>query len=210
MPLTLRCGVGVILDFFSRTVGNCIIKLKITDKHEHLTCLGFSCRFLWISSPHWISGQTTDEDIADRGSLTHRCVFSCLLESCFRASLTHRAPPLFCQQGYLKQQGVSHNGQLRQYVHDTGPTPTEQDAGKSGADPAFPNYLAQAGASVSSGLKLDFWLFLSVLKLCLWCCLSPSDLLPPAPIINASSRPNMFGMPPCRSVVPDLLGLWPL
>ncbi|XP_030263885.1 FAD-dependent oxidoreductase domain-containing protein 2 [Sparus aurata] len=77
-------------------------------------------------------------------------------ESCFRASLTHRAPPLFCQQGYLKQQGVSHNGQLRQYVHDAGPTPTEQDAGKSGADPAFPNYLAQAGASVSSGLKLDF------------------------------------------------------
>lgn len=76
-------------------------------------------------------------------------------ESCFRLSLTHRKPPLFCQQGYLKQQGVAHNSQLWQHVHDAGLMPTEQDAGTSGADPAFPNYLAQAGASMSSGLKLD-------------------------------------------------------
>ncbi|KAK5856762.1 hypothetical protein PBY51_008334 [Eleginops maclovinus] len=78
-------------------------------------------------------------------------------ESCFRSSLTHRKPPLFCQQGYLKQQGVAHNSQPWQQVHDAGPMPTEQDTGKtSGSNPAFPNYLAQAGASVSSGLKLDF------------------------------------------------------
>ncbi|XP_070778613.1 FAD-dependent oxidoreductase domain-containing protein 2 [Enoplosus armatus] len=77
-------------------------------------------------------------------------------ESCFHSSLTHRKPPLFCQQGYLKQQGVARNSQLWQRVHDAGLMPTEQDAGTSGADPAFSNYLAQAGASMSSGLKLDF------------------------------------------------------
>ncbi|XP_035511192.1 FAD-dependent oxidoreductase domain-containing protein 2 [Morone saxatilis] len=77
-------------------------------------------------------------------------------ESCFRSSLTHRKPPLFCQQGYLKQKGVAHSSQLWQHVHDAVQMPTEQEAGTSGADPAFPNYLAQAGASMSSGLKLDF------------------------------------------------------
>lgn len=77
-------------------------------------------------------------------------------ESCFRSSLTHRKPPLFCQQGYLKHQGVAHNMQLWQRDHDAGLMPVEQDADTSGADPAFPKYLAQAGASVSSGLKLDF------------------------------------------------------
>lgn len=116
--------------------------------------------------------------IAD-GSLNPSCVFSCLLESCFRFSLTHRKPPLFCQQGYLKQQGVAHNSQMWQHVHDAGMIVTEQDAGTSGTNAAFSNYLAQAGASLSSGLKLDFWLFLpNVVKLCLcWklCCLCPSD-----------------------------------
>uniref|UniRef100_A0A8C4IR58 FAD-dependent oxidoreductase domain containing 2 n=1 Tax=Dicentrarchus labrax TaxID=13489 RepID=A0A8C4IR58_DICLA len=77
-------------------------------------------------------------------------------ESCFRSSLTHRKPPLFCQQGYLKQKGVAHSSQLWQHVHDAVQMPTEQEAGTSGADHAFPNYLAQAGASMSSGLKLDF------------------------------------------------------
>ncbi|CAB1433418.1 unnamed protein product [Pleuronectes platessa] len=76
-------------------------------------------------------------------------------ESCFRWTLTHREPPLFCQQGYLKQQGVVHDSQLWQHAHDAGLMPTEQDAGTSGADPAFPSYLAHTGASVSSGLKLD-------------------------------------------------------
>uniref|UniRef100_A0A3B4YPZ7 FAD-dependent oxidoreductase domain containing 2 n=1 Tax=Seriola lalandi dorsalis TaxID=1841481 RepID=A0A3B4YPZ7_SERLL len=76
-------------------------------------------------------------------------------ESCFHSSLTHRKPPLFCQQGYLKRQGVAPKSRLRQHVHDAGLMPTEQDADTSGADPAFPNYLAQAGASMSSGLRLD-------------------------------------------------------
>ncbi|KAJ3601140.1 hypothetical protein NHX12_032113 [Muraenolepis orangiensis] len=31
-------------------------------------------------------------------------------ESCFLLSLTHRSPPQFCQQGYLKQQGVAGDG----------------------------------------------------------------------------------------------------
>ncbi|KAF1379123.1 hypothetical protein PFLUV_G00172800 [Perca fluviatilis] len=76
-------------------------------------------------------------------------------ESCFRSALTHRKPPLFCQQGYLKRQGVAHRKQPWQHIHDAGLMPTEQDAGTSVADPAFSNCLAQAGASKSSGLKLD-------------------------------------------------------
>lgn len=132
-------------------------------------------------------------DCRTEDAVTHSCVSSLISESCFRSSLTHRKPPLFCQQGYLKQQGVPHNSQLWQHVHDAGLMPTEQDGGTSGADPAFPNYLAQAGASMSSGLKLDLWLFyLRVLKLCLWYCLGPSDLLPPAPIFIPSTRPNIF------------------
>uniref|UniRef100_A0A665UN42 FAD-dependent oxidoreductase domain containing 2 n=1 Tax=Echeneis naucrates TaxID=173247 RepID=A0A665UN42_ECHNA len=77
-------------------------------------------------------------------------------ESCFRLSLTHRKPPLFCQDGYLKQQGVAQDSQPWQHVHDAGLMPAEQDAETSGTDAAFPSYLAQAGASMSSGLKLDF------------------------------------------------------
>lgn len=83
-------------------------------------------------------------------------LFLFVLESCFSSSLTHRKPPLFCQQGYLKQQGVAHSSQLSQHIRPAGPMPPEHHAGTSRADPAFPNYLAQAGASVSSGLKLDF------------------------------------------------------
>uniref|UniRef100_A0A7N8WNL2 FAD-dependent oxidoreductase domain containing 2 n=1 Tax=Mastacembelus armatus TaxID=205130 RepID=A0A7N8WNL2_9TELE len=76
-------------------------------------------------------------------------------ESCFRSSLTRRKPPLFCQQGYLKQQGIYRSNRLSQHISGTALTPAEQHAGSSGADPRFPNYLAQAGASVSSGLKLE-------------------------------------------------------
>ncbi|XP_026217592.1 FAD-dependent oxidoreductase domain-containing protein 2 isoform X2 [Anabas testudineus] len=77
-------------------------------------------------------------------------------ESCFRSSLTHIKPPLFCQQGYLKQQGVADGSELSRHIRTTGLIPTEHRAGTSRDDPAFPNYLAQAGASMSSGLKLDF------------------------------------------------------
>ncbi|XP_013864360.1 FAD-dependent oxidoreductase domain-containing protein 2 [Austrofundulus limnaeus] len=78
-------------------------------------------------------------------------------ESCFHAALTHRKPPLFCQQGYLNQQGVPRNNQLWERVHNAGLTPAEQGAtGTTGANSAFPHYLAPAGAAVSSGLKLDF------------------------------------------------------
>ncbi|KAM9391930.1 FAD-dependent oxidoreductase domain-containing protein 2 [Pholidichthys leucotaenia] len=77
-------------------------------------------------------------------------------ESCFRLSLTHRRPPLFCQQGYLKQWGVPQSSQLQQHFHDVGLTPAEGDTGTSPSDPTFPSYLAPAGASVSSGLELDF------------------------------------------------------
>lgn len=93
------------------------------------------------------------------GRLTHSLLSSGFSESCFHLSLTHRMPPLFCQQGYLKQQGIPRNSQLRQRVHDAGLTHTERDVGTSDADSTFPNYLAPAGASVSSGLKLDLWLF---------------------------------------------------
>ncbi|XP_074553040.1 FAD-dependent oxidoreductase domain-containing protein 2 [Halichoeres trimaculatus] len=76
-------------------------------------------------------------------------------ESCFRFSLTHRMPPLFCQHGYLKQQGVAQDSHLWQDIHDPGSMPSEIGAGTSGYDPTFPNYLSQAGATVSSGLNLD-------------------------------------------------------
>lgn len=91
------------------------------------------------------------------GSLTHsRKILSCLSESCFRLSLAHRKPPLFCQQGYLKRQGVARDSRLWQRDQDGGPMPTVRDEGTSAADPAFPAHLAQAGASISAGLKLDF------------------------------------------------------
>ncbi|MEQ2265981.1 hypothetical protein XENORESO_015715, partial [Xenotaenia resolanae] len=78
-------------------------------------------------------------------------------ETCFHSALTHHKPPLFCQQGYLNQQGVQHYSQLRRRIYKAGPVPVEQvTAGMStAANPAFPNYLAPPGASVSSGLKLD-------------------------------------------------------
>ncbi|XP_015245857.1 PREDICTED: FAD-dependent oxidoreductase domain-containing protein 2 [Cyprinodon variegatus] len=74
-------------------------------------------------------------------------------ETCFRSALTHRKAPLFCQQGYLNH----HYGQRRRCVNEAGQVPAEKvTAGTSlGANPSLPNYLAPAGASVSSGLKLD-------------------------------------------------------
>ncbi|KAM9844287.1 FAD-dependent oxidoreductase domain-containing protein 2 [Aulostomus maculatus] len=75
-------------------------------------------------------------------------------ESCFRSSLTNRKPPLFCRQGYVKQQGIVSNSQPWLHIGDAGPIHTEQEVGTSGA--TFPNYLAQVGTSMSSGLKHDF------------------------------------------------------
>ncbi|XP_037544405.1 FAD-dependent oxidoreductase domain-containing protein 2, partial [Nematolebias whitei] len=78
-------------------------------------------------------------------------------ESCFHSALTHRKPPLFCQQGYLNQRGVPRSSQLPERAHRAGLSPAEQDAaGAPAANAAFPHYLAPAGAAVSSGLKLDF------------------------------------------------------
>ncbi|KAM6905478.1 FAD-dependent oxidoreductase domain-containing protein 2 [Xenentodon cancila] len=78
-------------------------------------------------------------------------------ESCFRSALTHRKPPLFCQQGYLRQQGLLFDNRPQQRVYDSRVMPPEQDeAGTSEADPSLPSYLVPAEASVSSGLKLDF------------------------------------------------------
>lgn len=80
-----------------------------------------------------------------------------LLESCFCSSLTHRKPPLFCQEGYLRHHGVTHHSQPRWNHHDTLIMPLKQTAskGKSGADPTFSKYLAQAGTLFSSGLKIE-------------------------------------------------------
>ncbi|XP_068606447.1 FAD-dependent oxidoreductase domain-containing protein 2 [Brachionichthys hirsutus] len=51
-------------------------------------------------------------------------------DSCFHFSLTHRKPPLFCQQGYLEQQGVARDNQLWRQIHDTGMEHTERDASR--------------------------------------------------------------------------------
>ncbi|XP_017271956.1 FAD-dependent oxidoreductase domain-containing protein 2 isoform X1 [Kryptolebias marmoratus] len=79
-------------------------------------------------------------------------------ESCFRSALTHRKPPLFCQQGYLNRRGVPRSHRLREPVPSAGATAAAERgaAGTPGADSAFPHYLAPAGAAMSSGLKLDF------------------------------------------------------
>ncbi|XP_008328988.1 FAD-dependent oxidoreductase domain-containing protein 2 [Cynoglossus semilaevis] len=76
-------------------------------------------------------------------------------ESCFQSSLTHRRPPLFCQQGYLKQQGIQHVARPIERVQFSGLMPTKQDGVSSGPDPALANFLAQAGTPVSPGLRLD-------------------------------------------------------
>lgn len=97
--------------------------------------------------------------------MSESCLFPFhLSESCFHSALTHPKPPLFCQQGYLNQRGVPRSNQLRERVHSAGLWPAEQEAagastaGASTAGSTFPHYLAPAGAAVSSGLKLDFWL----------------------------------------------------
>ncbi|XP_068434741.1 FAD-dependent oxidoreductase domain-containing protein 2 [Clinocottus analis] len=75
-------------------------------------------------------------------------------DSCFRLSLTHRKPPLFCQQGYLKGQGVPRSSEWASVQHQEISASAKLDA--LGAEPAYPNFLAQTGASISSGQKLDF------------------------------------------------------
>uniref|UniRef100_A0A8C8GV54 FAD-dependent oxidoreductase domain-containing protein 2 n=1 Tax=Oncorhynchus tshawytscha TaxID=74940 RepID=A0A8C8GV54_ONCTS len=77
-------------------------------------------------------------------------------ESCFRLSLTNRKPPLFCRQGYLRKHGIVRNSQLWQHAHEAGLMPGGQDSASTDTDPAFPNYLTRAGASVSSAINLDF------------------------------------------------------
>uniref|UniRef100_A0A667X2L5 FAD-dependent oxidoreductase domain containing 2 n=1 Tax=Myripristis murdjan TaxID=586833 RepID=A0A667X2L5_9TELE len=77
-------------------------------------------------------------------------------ESCFLLSLTHRKPPLFCRQSYLKKRGVVGSSQLWQHAHGAGLMPAEQDSDASEANPSFPDYLTRAGAAMTSGLKPDF------------------------------------------------------
>lgn len=89
--------------------------------------------------------------------MTHFCAFPCLLESCFQFSLTHRKPPLFCRQGYLKQQGVVRNGQVAEHANDAEGMAIELKSDPLQVQPLLPpNYLAQTGASVTPGLKLGF------------------------------------------------------
>lgn len=85
---------------------------------------------------------------------------SCLslpLESCFSSSLTHRKPPLFCQEGYLKHQGITQRTQPWWDVHDAVRMSLKQGVSKgtSEADSAFSKHWDQAGTSFTSGLKLE-------------------------------------------------------
>uniref|UniRef100_A0A8C8JV81 FAD-dependent oxidoreductase domain-containing protein 2 n=1 Tax=Oncorhynchus tshawytscha TaxID=74940 RepID=A0A8C8JV81_ONCTS len=77
-------------------------------------------------------------------------------ESCFRLSLTNRKPPLFCRQGYLRKHGIVRNSQLWQHAYEAGLMPGGQDSASTDTDPAFPDYLTRAGASVSSAINFDF------------------------------------------------------
>lgn len=138
------CPLVCYLIYVYSSVVNCILKVPFTLNHN--------CRKLKMKLLSMLHFWATLLPVL----LWLIPVFSRLLESCFRFSLIHRKPPLFCRQGYLKQQGVTHNSLLRQYSLGPGLMPTEQDADPSEADTAFSKYLAQAEASMSSGLKLDF------------------------------------------------------
>lgn len=70
-------------------------------------------------------------------------------------SLTHRKPPLFCQNGYLKRQGVTVNNQPEHNFGEPVVMAKDPSTGLFGVDNAFPKYLGQAEASLSSGLKLN-------------------------------------------------------
>lgn len=79
------------------------------------------------------------------------------LESCFSLSLTHRKPPLFCQEGYLKHQGIIQKIRTWQDVHGAVKMSSKQGASKgvSEANSAFSKHWAQAGTLFYSGLKLE-------------------------------------------------------
>lgn len=76
-------------------------------------------------------------------------------ESCFRLSLTHRQPPLSCQLGYLKGQGLIQNIRTGQKAHNTMVVSPELNEDNLHDSSTFSNYLAEAGTPMSSGIKLD-------------------------------------------------------
>lgn len=73
-------------------------------------------------------------------------------DSCFHLSLTHRQPPLSCRHGYLKGQGLMRSGQLKQKTYSAVVSSPGQREDKPVEDAPFSKYLAQAGASMSSGI----------------------------------------------------------
>uniref|UniRef100_A0A3B4B3Q5 FAD-dependent oxidoreductase domain containing 2 n=1 Tax=Periophthalmus magnuspinnatus TaxID=409849 RepID=A0A3B4B3Q5_9GOBI len=75
-------------------------------------------------------------------------------ESCFRLSLTHRQPPLYCQHGYLKGQGLSQNGQMGQKVYNSvTSSPGIIENSPQQDNSALTNYLTRAGIPMSSEIK---------------------------------------------------------
>ncbi|KAJ0057996.1 hypothetical protein NL108_007216 [Boleophthalmus pectinirostris] len=75
-------------------------------------------------------------------------------ETCFRLSLTHRQPPLSCQLGYLRGQGLSQNGQIGQSAYNTViSSPVKIDHTSPQDKSVLSNYLKQAGIPLSSGIK---------------------------------------------------------
>ncbi|KAM4650535.1 FAD-dependent oxidoreductase domain-containing protein 2 [Discoglossus pictus] len=55
-------------------------------------------------------------------------------ESCFLFSLTHRKLPIFCQQGYLQNQGLVGTEELRQHSRDAGLMEDYKDQDQMSAD----------------------------------------------------------------------------
>lgn len=76
-------------------------------------------------------------------------------ESCFRLSLTHRQPPLSCQDRYLRGQGLVQKSQTGHEAFNTAAVSPEPNKDTSHHNSAFSTYLAQAGTPMSSGIKLD-------------------------------------------------------
>ncbi|KAK7940245.1 hypothetical protein WMY93_003571 [Mugilogobius chulae] len=75
-------------------------------------------------------------------------------EACFRLSLTHRKPPLSCQNGYLKGQGLPQNGKNGHKAYNTVMTSPEifEDNPPQNSF-GFSNYLTRAELPISTGIK---------------------------------------------------------
>ncbi|TRY91435.1 hypothetical protein DNTS_018802 [Danionella cerebrum] len=78
-------------------------------------------------------------------------------ESCFLLSLTSRAPPIFCRQGYLRKQGIVGNHHLWKHARDAGLMEDHQGDSEPGDDASLPKFLKQTGGVVMSMMNYELF-----------------------------------------------------